>query len=379
VTRLASAVLFATACSGTVVQYEPVAVPPAPSSDLAAALYLVGDAGEDSPGRDSVLAQLGRDIDSTRARFPMAPILVAFLGDNIYDVGARAEFKEEDLAQLTAQVAALGAGPDVRGVFLPGNHDWAKGADIGRAKAAIRAQQAWLREISFATPATLLPGDACPGPATVDLTDGVHLVFIDTEWLLRYPPDDCGTPEAFYERLRVDLADNADKRVVIATHHPLATGGPHGGNVGPLEHGPFLYYLASKSGLSVQDLASPRYSAMGSALRGAIAASGVTPLAVASGHDHSLQVIAMGDTGEPAYQLVSGSASKWSPARRIEGTRYAASAHGFMRLDFRPTSTRLVVFGEDGQGRAVRPLFACAISVKTLPNECPEASRLDEE
>lgn len=358
--------------------YRPLATPPSPAPDLVAALYLVGDAGLDSPGRDAVLAAVRSDLDRHVTETPRTQALVAFLGDNIYEVGARPEHRAEDMAKLAAQVDALPEAPSVRGVFLPGNHDWAKGASYDEGETAIEIQQAWLQRMEGDRDLAFLPADECPGPATIHMADDVHVVFMDTEWLLRRPEGLCGGSDRFYDDLTRELAGLRGGRVVLAAHHPVVTGGPHGGNVGPFHSGPLVYYLAVKSGVSVQDVMSPTYAAMLDRMRRAIAAAGVRPLAMAAGHDHSLQVIRMGGADEPVYQLVSGSASKSSSVGRIDGTRYATSAHGFMRMDFTDGEVRLVVFALDPDEGAVVPVFACRLS-DGATETCAEAPLMGED
>ena len=361
-------------CHGSQVHYAPGPPPPEPRT-ATATLYLLGDGGYASPGRAMVLQHLGDELDRVSRAAPERPIAVVFLGDNIYDLGAREAFKETDLAHLAAQMAPLGRAPRARGVFLPGNHDWAKGADDEIGDAAIAIQQAWLDEIGGdRIDVEMLPGDGCPGPASLEVGPDLRLVLLDTEALLRSATVGCGGPERFAERLRDDLSRNADRAVVLAAHHPMATGGPHGGNIGLFQRGPLLYYLTKKSGLSVQDLSSPAYSDMIEELRTAIEASGVEPLAFAAGHDHSLQVIRMTEPGSPRFQLVSGSASKSGPARRIRGTRYASDAHGYMRLDIGPSEARLTVFAVDETGEAVTEVYGCLLVDPRASGDCPEAT-----
>ena len=163
--------------------------------------------------------------------------------------------------------------------------------------------------------------------------------------------------------------------MVLLSHHPLASGGPHAGNVAPFERGPLVYYLAAKSGVSRQDLSSGAYTAMRREITEAIAESGAPPLVHAAGHDHTLQVIRLAGPGEPRYQLVSGALAKTENVRRIDGTRYATNGFGYMRLDFVAGRVRLVVYARDVSGGPVRAVFGCTISKGAPPDECPEALR----
>ena len=372
---LAIAVGLGLACGCTPAQvlYQPVAAPAAATDPADATLFLVGDAGEVNPHSTAVLAHLSENIASIVGGGAAQPVIVAFLGDNIYEVGARVDNEQADRAILDAQVAALGRLPGVRGVFIPGNHDWSKGGADEQGRLAVRVQQDWLGRLGGDRDVDLLPADACPGPAALDVGPSVRLLFVDTEWLLRQPEDDCGTADEFYERLRRDLELSRGKRVVVLSHHPLASGGPHAGHLAPFQSGPLVYYLVRKSGVSVQDLSSRRYSDMIQRLEEAFTASGTRPLLHAGGHDHTLQVIRRTGPGRPAYQLVSGAGSRSSNSRRIDGTRYATNGFGYMRLDFGPGGARLTVYARDLDGGAVRPVFSCTLSEAALEGECPEA------
>lgn len=361
------------ACTPGQVRYRPVVALADSTEPVEATLFLVGDAGEVNSHSAAVLAHLGENIASLAAVRAGRPVVVAFLGDNIYEVGARADNEETDLAILEAQVAALGRHPDVRGLFVPGNHDWSDGGADEQGRLAVRAQQHWISRVGADRNVDLVPADACPGPAVVDLSASLRLLFVDTEWLLRLPEDDCGTEGEFYERLRRDLELSRGRRVVLMSHHPLASGGPHAGHIAPFQNGPLVYYLVRKSGANVQDLASRRYSDMIRRLEAAFAASGTRPFLHGAGHDHTLQVIRLAGPGQPAYQLVSGAGSRSSNSRRIAGTRYATNGFGYMRLDFGQVDARLTVYARDLEGGAVRPVFVCTLSQAAPVGECPEA------
>jgi hypothetical protein len=347
-------------------------VPPVPEG-ADAVLYLVGDGGEVNPQRQAVLEHLRDDIEAVARHGAGPPVVVVFLGDNVYDDGAPADPNERDLERLAGQVAAIPAAPNVHAVFVPGNHDWANGASLPYGRAAIARQRDWVATMAESRDVRFLPDDGCPGPVTEDVAGSLHLVFIDTEWLLRTPEERCGTAAAFYERLEADLREHGDQIVVLLSHHPLVSGGPHGGNVALLEGGPLVYYLAVKSGALRQDLGSPAYTAMRRGIGRAIIASGVQPLIHAAGHDHTLQVIRTAALDLPQYQLVSGALARTENATRTDGTRYAANGYGYMRLAFHGDEARLVVFRRDASGGPVVPVFGCTITRAAPPGECPEA------
>jgi hypothetical protein len=358
------------ACAPVQVRYETVASPPLASA-ARATLFLVGDAGEINPHSTAVLDHLRENVSSA-LRQGTGPVVVAFLGDNLYELGASAG-TEDDISILQAQVDALGTDSRVQGVFIPGNHDWSHGGADELGRRAVRLQQDWISRLGATSNVRLLPADACPGPATLDVDPSVHLVFVDTEWVLREPADDCGGVDEFFARLEKDLTENRARQVVVLSHHPLASGGPHAGHVALFERGPFLWYLLKKSGVSVQDLGSARYSAMIRRFQKAFEASGVRPLFQASGHDHSLQVIRLAGPGQPAYQLVSGAGSRSTNSRRIEGTRFATNGYGYMRVDFHDAGPRVTVFVRALDGGEVRPAFACMLATAGASETCAEA------
>jgi hypothetical protein len=372
-----AASLTVAGCTPAQVRYLPVAPPPGPTGPVEATLFLVGDAGEVNAHSAAVLAHLGRNVAAVASADAARPVVVAFLGDNIYEVGARGENEASDLAIIRAQADALGRFPNVRGVFVPGNHDWSAGGADDRGREAVRLQQDWVSRLSPDRHVEVLPADACPGPAALDVGPSARLLFVDTEWLLREPEDDCGTAAEFYERLRGELERSREKRVIVLSHHPLASGGAHGGHWAPFQNGPLVYYLVKKSGAGVQDLRSSRYSTMIRRLEEAFGASGARPLLHAAGHDHSLQVIRRGGTGQPAYQLVSGAGSRSTNSRRIEGTRYATNGFGYMRIDLRAADARLTVYARPPEGGELRAVFACTLTESAPETECPEAPLAD--
>src|SRR5690606_40141539 len=100
-------------------------------------------------------------------------------------------------------------------------------------------------------------------------------------------------------RLRALAADSTPGRVTfVAAHHPLMTGGPHGGYCGIT--GPFHRF-----GGRSQDIISGRNRQMRDSIEAAIFVN--PPLAYVAGHDHNQPVLDGGASVE--YVLGSGACS----------------------------------------------------------------------
>ena len=316
---------------------------PAPAA-IVETIFLIGDAGEPDPRLPSTV------LDSLASQAaivgPRATIL--FLGDNVYPAGTTeplAPNYPDALRRLDAQIRAVPSG--ATGIFLPGNHDWADGGQggfFGAATAAdglfiIRRQGALIPQRPKQRGATImmLPQGGCPGPAVVD-RDRVRLILLDTQWWLHNYivrdsiSDDretgCTThtvgeiTQAIRDSLRTT---RPGQTVIVAAHHPLRTGGPHGGYCG-------AFALFRRWANTSQDLFGKNYAMMRDSVNSALATR--PPLIFAAGHDHSLQVM-RGRTS--SYVLVSGAGSlgKGECAARLRQSLYVGQAtSGFMRLDF---------------------------------------------
>src|SRR2546425_850663 len=75
-------------------------------------------------------------------------------------------------------------------------------------------------------------------PAVVDVGKVVRLVALDTQWWLHNgpkpedPASSCpeDSDREVIDSLHAALASGGGRAVVVLGHHPLATGGPHGGH-----------------------------------------------------------------------------------------------------------------------------------------------------
>jgi hypothetical protein len=319
---------------------------PAVPSDIVASVFLIGDAGAPNPAGEPVLQALERALagrpDTT---------LILFLGDNVYPRGlpdsADRSFPEA-ARRLGAQVEFANQVPVI---FLPGNHDWYGPAREEREH--IRREGRFITQASSGR-ARLVPADGCPGPVAIEVGTGLLLLLLDTQWWL-FPHEQRGESSACETRTEAEvvarlaalLRDSAGRQVIVAGHHPLLTGGPHGGYFSLADHLfplhnvhpalllplPFIgsaYPLARDFGISAEDLSSGPYRRLRAALDTAFACD--PPALYASGHEHGLQLL---DRGRPPLLAVSGAGiyGHESYLQRIPETRLALATGGFMRAD----------------------------------------------
>lgn len=364
--------LAATACAGPLPEPPGPAVPGAIDTEIT--VFLVGDAGEPDPRFEPVLAALSADIAANGAR-----TLVAFLGDNIYPAGlppgddpGRGEANRRIAAQVRAVADAGG-----EAVFIPGNHDWNYAGAGGLER--VRAQER-LVEALGAGRVRFLPDGGCPGPAILDAGERLRLVALDTEWWLQDPsargdgaacpaPTEAGVVASIEDA----LAGAAGRHVVVLGHHPLRSGGNHGGHFTWRQHlfplrdlagwawvpVPILgsaYPIVRARGISDQDVGGDRNGRMRAALESAFRAA--PPLLYAAGHEHNLQVL-QGTSAD--WEVISGGGihGHTTPVTSIADTRFAAARSGYVRLDIqRDGRVRLgvITVDERGTGREVMAL-----------------------
>ena len=303
------------------------------SDDQEAVLFLVGDAGSKEFDSNPVMQHMKTAVGALDERG--VPTTVVFLGDNVYEEGVR-EGHPEDLRLLGAQVEVV-AGTSARGIFLPGNHDWGNTERDDGLERLMNQEQALTVFSGNGADVGLRPKAGCPGPERENLEDSrgnvlAVLVLLDTPWWMLGPqtPSRCSpsTKQDVIREVERIISEASDVPVIVMAHHPLRTGGPHGGNANSLR------WLANRAGLLREDLNTPRYRAFIESLSGVFGRTS-RPIVYVAGHDHSLQVIDESGEGSSVLHLVSGSGSKVTGAGPIDGSRFAAGLLGYMRLDFR--------------------------------------------
>jgi hypothetical protein len=322
---------------------------------LELSLFLIGDAGGKAYEHEPVLTELARQADSFRT----VRQFVVFMGDNVYPRGIpplEHPRRVDAERRIAAQVLAIRSGAG-RGLLVPGNHDWDRQGKDGWN--AIRRQDSLVRQLG-GNDVRLLPHGGCPGPEVVDVGAHIRLIALDSQWWLHGGEKPYGssspcatrTEREVSDSLLGALRDKGSRQAIVLEHHPLRSGGEHGGSFTlgdhifplrnikswlwiPLPIIGSLYPLARQHGISNQDLSGRKYGAMARALEAVFAR--YPPLVVASGHDHDLQVIRGGgsDHTNAGYQLVSGAGilGHTGLVRRVHGSLFERDAAGFMRLD----------------------------------------------
>ena len=346
--------------------------PPVPAPDAPAietSLLLIGDAGHADRPDHPVVSAVREAASSSPERS-----LILFLGDNAYPEGLPEKDAPGRAAaerRLNTQVDAARAS-GAASIFIPGNHDWARGRSEGWDQ--VRREAAYVVERGGPS-VRFLPEDGCPGPVTVDLGRSVRLVVLDTQWWLQdsakpvHPTSTCSADSEgeVLEALRDAVHGAAGRQVLVAGHHPPASGGPHGGYFPLVDHLfplrefrkwlwlplPIVgsaYPVARQNGISSQDLSSSAYRHLRDSLESVF--RDAPPLAFLSGHDHGLQVLSEGSV---RHVLVSGSGSfdHNNAVRKLDSTRYASAKPGFMRVDIvQGGRVHLRVLTVDAAGRA---------------------------
>lgn len=335
-------------------------------------LLLAGDGGNAAPG-DPTLALLGRwgDVHPDRTT-------AIFLGDNIYPAGLQSGDRAHGEAVLRRQLEATRA----QKLFIPGNHDWGF-TGVQRLSPGVLANQEEFLDSQVHLGVGFEPRHGCPGPVPVELLapggplpGGLTVLLLDLHWWLlaeheRPVCEGIADTATFLERFRAELAQRRSENLVVAAHHPIRSGGPHGG---------FTRGFWFDLGVSifdrlytVQDLIEPGYGEVVRVLSEALAEN--PPLAVVGGHDHSLQVL--GGEAEARLVVVSGAASRVTRVTSLESTLFAHAHLGFIAFDFHRAEGKrdgvlLVHVVETGRGDD--PVFTLALDLgreEAAPQEIP--------
>ncbi len=283
---------------------ETPATTPDPEGKRPLRFYALGDTGAATETRAQAIAAL-----AARAEHD-PPDFVLLLGDNFYEFGIQSA---NDARWKTDFEDAFGA-PSLRVPFhaVLGNHD-----HFGKVEAEIeytKKSTRWKmprRYHSFESHNYQSPPLTDP-LASGRASTGAALFLLDTTPILSAEDHDLEQ----LAWLETELGKCEAPWKVAAGHHPLRTGGLHGGEPVPAELGP----LFEQGGVDLY----------------------------LSGHDHDLQLV-LGP--ERWIQVVSGATAKPRETRRIDGTRFACSDPGFVLVELDDEAMRIEFVSAPGETR----------------------------
>ncbi len=314
------------------------------TDSLQTRVVLIGDAGSLIKGSPSVL-------NSVKRQFPFdEKTVVVFLGDNLYTYGLPDENSINYYnikSALDSQIHLIN-GTKARAIMIPGNHDWANGAIQG-FENVVRQQQyvdnAGNERMSY------FPKNGCPGPVEIKLSKDVLLIAMDSQWWLHIHDkpgieSDCEskTEEEVIDQLKDIINKNYDKLIILATHHPFKSNGPHGGYYTWKQHiFPFtdlnkklyiplpfigsIYPITRSVFGSHQDISHPKYANMINKIMSAVKTH--PNVIMVAGHEHNLQYIK-----DSNYNyIVSGSGCKENRVSPSKKAEFGKQALGFATLE----------------------------------------------
>ncbi len=326
-------------------QAQPLQVQP-PQDSVVSRFIFVGDAGEFEGNTHPVMADIRRKAALTGKKADA----VFFLGDNVYPVGLPApgakNFDAKKAILDSQWIDGLRAARQV--VFIPGNHDWAKGRSYGLAQLLHQAQ--YINGLDNPQ-VRFLPENGCPGPEELDMGPNVTVVLMDSQWWLQQegrpgPASDCEchTPDEVLLKLKDIVYRNRHKLLLFLSHHPFLSDGTHGGyftwkqHIFPLTDAnealyiPLpvigsLYPLVRGGFGNIQDLKHPLYKSF---TEGVDTILSRHPYCIRlAGHEHGLQYLVK-DSG---HYLISGAGSKKTRLRRGPYSRFNATETGYCTLE----------------------------------------------
>ncbi|TPE45301.1 hypothetical protein FJM65_04480 [Pontibacter mangrovi] len=350
--------LFLSACISTEPHYSSQALnweqsKPEPGNDVLYTVYLIGDVGAPMLDGEPSLKLMRKMMMETGESSA-----TIFLGDNVYMNGLPPEGRydrEVSEDRLTAQLDILRGYPGEK-YMIPGNHDW-NHSGRGGLEFVMREQRfvnEYLTDENIVVGGDFyVPGDGCPGPYEVRLSDDLVMIALDSEWWLhpfnRPYGDNSNCGAATEGEMLVQLEDiiekNSGSDILVVGHHPLMTRGEHGGFFTlkdhlfpltmlynwaylPLPVIGSIYPFARKYGGILQDVPHPRYQAYIQGLLDIF--NKYDNVVYAAGHEHALQYFKYNDLAH----IISGAGCKTDYVKPGGGADYAQKIKGFVKTTY---------------------------------------------
>lgn len=324
-------------------------------------IFVGGSAGD---GTTSTLARLKERLQTLDTKSSVVVFTGNYSSGELPSPGdeGRGRAERDILAHVTATEDFFKRGGKV--FYLPGHTDFAEGGT-----KAVRRLRKFLNR-AYATEDNdepdVMPEAACGTPTRIVLTDNLGLMLVNSQWWMqdRLADDEFNegcvakTRKAFQGNLMDMFREYRNRRLIIASHHPLNSYGELGGAFGLRPHltPPIFgtgWVIARQAGLVPQYRGHPMFHSYVDLVFNEAERNGA--YVFASGHDASLQAVTLGKQ----TQLISGTSAK-------EGTATVSADEG----DFAVASPGWVEVAIDPQGAGVARFFTAAaepVFQKQLP------------
>jgi len=351
-------------------------------------LFFLGNTADPaSDVSDATLSLLQQKIQQVEH-----PATLLFLGDNASKIGLpdREEAEYQAAENRLQSLLHTANNNSEKVIFTPGDRDWDDG---GRDGFTYILNQGNYLEAQGNEQLLFLPGEGCPGPYEISLSQNITLVVIDTQWFLHtgdkpLESSDCGASSVsdIVDQLEDILSRNKDKHIVVATHHPIYSYGPRGGR-SPLKYHLFpftaladplyiplplvgsLYPLYRAIGVNTQDQRHYRYQILRQSLDKILDRDHA--LVHLSSHERSLQHIRLRNND----YIVSGAFSETTYVKQHQNTQFAASEAGFGEIRFLSNGTAELLFWNSSQPN--QPLHRQALLTTFSPPPTPVTEQFE--
>src|SRR6185436_10919041 len=308
-------------------------------------VYLLGglDEGEHDTS-NQVLDMLHRHIENADSNHA-----VIFLSDHIYKNGLPDENdgkRKEAEKEINSRLDNLSQDKG-KIFFIAGDHDVIKGKK--KRKESLSRTQTYVED-KLGKKNIFLPGNGCPGPEEVNLTDDLVIVPVNTMWWMQDKDErnnNCDIKKEldWTNELKDVIDNNQRKNILVLGHHPLFSLGHHGGLFSFKEHifpltmlhpSPHIplpvigsLYPIYRGGIGTKnDAGYPPYKALRRSLYRSFA--GYNNVTYASAHEPNFQYFKY----EKQDYIITNSLNKteWAGRNKIADFTYAAK--GFVKLTY---------------------------------------------
>jgi len=337
------------------------------SVELSHSVILIGDVKYPSFD-NSVMKLLKEKLEEIKDKGSLI-----FLGDVVYPKGLPDEESGEYAVAKSDLDAILLTVKDFKGniIFMPGNHDWQKGGRDGWNH--VKNAEAYVHAF-FGRENVYMPGNGCPGPVEVHLSDDVVAIVFDTQWWFQKhakpgPDDGCDFEDeaGLFVQIEDIIRRNNEKKILFAAHHPLFSVGSHGGFFPasrllfplldfnkslyiPLPG--FIYTWYRKFLGHIQDISHPEYKILRQTLLNIF--EEYPDVIYASGHEHNLQFFEY----NKLHHIVSGGGGEGTYiAKKKKKTDFAYASQGLSILNYYQNGDVWVEYWEPGESPAGNLVF----------------------